>query len=145
MEGRREAVKAQILAENKCQSARLKGAHLSPLDSTFLLTQHVTSYATTPNPKAGVGVQRSSAGRQPVVQAQIPVVQDLLCGNDTQKVPYYRKKAPAYRGKSGQNSETGRIRFRRVRFQTPNSVSFSGLTEFRGANLVSSFQPIICV
>ena len=30
-------------------------------------------------------------------------------------------------------------------FQTPNSVSFSGLTEFRGANSVSSFQPIICV
>ena len=42
-------------------------------------------------------------------------------------------------------SETGRIRFRRVRFQTPNSVSFSGLTEFRGASSVSSSQPIICV
>ena len=42
-------------------------------------------------------------------------------------------------------SETGRIRFRRVRFQTPNSVSFSGLTEFRGVNSVSSSQPIICV
>ena len=42
-------------------------------------------------------------------------------------------------------TETGRIRFRGVRFQTPNSVSFSGLTEFRGANSVSSFQPSICV
>ena len=42
-------------------------------------------------------------------------------------------------------SETGRIRFQRVRFQTPNSVSFLGLTEFRGANSVSSSQPIICV
>ena len=42
-------------------------------------------------------------------------------------------------------SETGRIRFRRARFQTPSSVSFSGLAEFRGANSVSSFQPIICV
>ena len=42
-------------------------------------------------------------------------------------------------------SETGRIRFRRVRFQTPNSVSFLGLIEFGGANSVSSFQPIICV
>ena len=42
-------------------------------------------------------------------------------------------------------SETGRIRFRRARFQTPNSVSFSGLTEFRGASSVSSFQPLICV
>ena len=42
-------------------------------------------------------------------------------------------------------SETGRIRLRRVRFQTPNSVSFSGLTEFRGASSVSSSQPIICV
>ena len=36
--------------------------------------------------------------------------------------------------------ETGRIRFRGVRFQTPSSVSFSGLTEFRGANSLSSFQ-----
>ena len=43
------------------------------------------------------------------------------------------------------NSETGWIWFRGVRFQTPSSVSFSGLTEFRGANSVSSFQPIICV
>ena len=43
-------------------------------------------------------------------------------------------------------SETGRIRFPGVRrFQTPNSVSFIGLAEFRGANSVSSFQPIICV
>ena len=42
-------------------------------------------------------------------------------------------------------SETGRIRFRGVRFQTPNSVRFLGLTEFRGANSVSSSQPIICV
>ena len=41
-------------------------------------------------------------------------------------------------------SETGRIRFRGVRFQTPNLVTFSGLTEFRGANSVSSFQPIVC-
>ena len=42
-------------------------------------------------------------------------------------------------------SETGRIRFRGVRFQTLSSVSFSGLTEFRGANSVSSSRPIICV
>ena len=42
-----------------------------------------------------------------------------------------------------QFSETGRIRFRRVRFQTP--VSFFALTEFRGENSVSSSQPIICV
>ena len=45
----------------------------------------------------------------------------------------------------GTHSETGRIRFRRVRFQTPNSVSFLGLTEFRGPNSVSSFRPILCV
>ena len=46
---------------------------------------------------------------------------------------------------SGPYSETGRIRFRGVRFRTPNSVSFLGLTEFRGANSASSSQPIICV
>ena len=40
-------------------------------------------------------------------------------------------------------SETGRIRFRRVWFQTQSSVSFSGLTEFRGASSVSSSLPII--
>ena len=39
---------------------------------------------------------------------------------------------------------TGRTRFRGVRFQTPNSVSFLGLTEFRGASSLSSFQPILC-
>ena len=42
-------------------------------------------------------------------------------------------------------SETGGMRFRRARFQTPNSVSFFALTEFRGENSVSSSQPIICV
>ena len=42
-------------------------------------------------------------------------------------------------------SETGRIRFRGVRFQTPNSVSFFRLTEFAPRNSVSSSQPIICV
>ena len=43
------------------------------------------------------------------------------------------------------HSETGRIRFRRARLQTPNSVSFLALTEFRGESSVSSSQPIICV
>ena len=42
-------------------------------------------------------------------------------------------------------SETGQIRFRRVRFQTPNSVSFLALTEFQGDNSASCVQPIICV
>ena len=51
----------------------------------------------------------------------------------------------ARKGRSGQKSETGRIRFRGVRFQTPNSVSFFGLTEFRGENSVSFSEPIICV
>ena len=39
------------------------------------------------------------------------------------------RKVPAV---LGYGPETGRIRFRGVRFQTPNSVSFLGLTEFRG-------------
>ena len=41
--------------------------------------------------------------------------------------------------------ERGRIRFRRVRFQTPNSVSAVLLTKRRGGNSVSSFQPVTCV
>ena len=41
---------------------------------------------------------------QPVVQTQDPVVQDLLCGKSTEKVPYCREKSLAYRGKSGQNT-----------------------------------------
>ena len=35
-------------------------------------------------------------------------------------------------------SEKGRTRFRRVRFQTPISVRCFALTEFRGENTVSS-------
>ena len=42
-------------------------------------------------------------------------------------------------------SGTGEIRFRGVRFQAPNAVSFFGLAEFRGESSVSSSQPIICV
>ena len=64
----------------------------------------VTRYTTTLNPKAGLGLQRWSVRRQPVVQAQILVVQGLLCGNSSEKMPYYRKKALAYRGKGGQNT-----------------------------------------
>ena len=41
--------------------------------------------------------------------------------------------------------KTGQIRFRKVRFQTPRSVSFLALTKFRGENSVRSSQPIICV
>ena len=48
-------------------------------------------------------------------------------------------------GRGSPHRKKRKILFRRVRFQTPNSVSFSGLTEFRGANSVSSSQPIICV
>ena len=48
-------------------------------------------------------------------------------------------------GKGGEISETGRIRFWRVRLQTPNSVSCLALTEFRGESSVSSSQPIISV
>ena len=40
--------------------------------------------------------------------------------------------------------EAGRLRFRRARFQTPNSVSFFALAEFWGRSSVSSFRPIIC-
>ena len=42
-------------------------------------------------------------------------------------------------------SETGWIWFRGVRLQTPNSVSFFALTEFRGENSVTPSQPNICV
>ena len=55
--------------------------------------------ATTLNPKAGPGLQRYSARRQPVVQAQILVVQGLICGNSSEKVPYYRAKGPGVQGK----------------------------------------------
>ena len=51
---------------------------------------------------------------------------------------YFQKKCCA-------SSETGRVRFRRARFQTPSSVSLLALTELRGENSVSSSEPIICV
>ena len=59
----------------------------------------VTRDATTLNPKAGLGLQRWSARRQPVVQAQILVVQGLLCGNSSEKAPYYREKGPGVQRK----------------------------------------------
>ena len=59
----------------------------------------VTRYATTLNPKAGLGLQRQSARRQPVVQTQIFVVQGLLCGNSSGKAPYYKEKGPGVQGK----------------------------------------------
>ena len=43
------------------------------------------------------------------------------------------------------NLETGRIRFRRVQFQTPISVSFFWPHRVPGQNSVSSSQPNICV
>ena len=46
---------------------------------------------------------------------------------------------------SQSTSETGRIRFQRARFQTPSSVSFFALTEFRGEMSVSSSQHILFV
>ena len=65
-------------------------------------------------------------------------------GNDQKRDPK-RQKMTKWLPRGDQESETGRIRFRRARFQTPTSVSFLGLTEFRGANSVSSSRPIICV
>ena len=56
----------------------------------------------------------------------------------------HSKFVHAIASRSSQNSETGRIQFRGVRFQTPNSVSFWALTELRGENSVSSSRPIIC-
>ena len=122
-------------------------------------------------------------------------------GEQLLKARFFPPSLKLCQSKSSNISETGRIRFRGVRFQTPNSqpqsitqkgvhthpltarerehwflqhlshvlaansgvnsantllcdtlalsqpnsVSFSGLTEFRGASSVSSFQPIICV
>ena len=43
--------------------------------------------------------------------------------------PFFSKTTRKRRSEWG-HSETGRIRFRGVRFQTPSSVSFFGLTEF---------------
>ena len=51
----------------------------------------------------------------------------------------------ATRGSDNLSSETGQMRFQRVRFQTRSSVRFLALTEFRGENSVSSPQPIFRV
>ena len=63
----------------------------------------VTRYVTTLNPKAGLDY-RGRVRRQPVVQTQILVVQGLLCGNSSEKVPY--------RGKGGQNTGTACLALR---------------------------------
>ena len=49
---------------------------------------------------------------QPVVQAQIPVVQGLLCGNSSEKGRTTEKKALAYRGKHGQNTDAAFVALR---------------------------------
>ena len=67
----------------------------------------------------------------------------LVPGNRDPKARY--EKSEQCSEASLANSETGRTRFRRVRFQTPSSVSFLALTEFQRENSVSSPQPIICV
>ena len=72
---------------------------LQSVTSGLLLTRYTTSL----NPKAGLGLQRQSARRQPVVQAQILVVQGLLCGSSSEKVPYYRAKGLGVQGKRWQN------------------------------------------
>ena len=43
------------------------------------------------------------------------------------------------------NPNICRTRFRRARLQTPNSVSFLALAEFRGEGSVSSSRSTICV
>ena len=69
-----------------------------------------------------------------------------IVGFDSFSTPFWTFwVSPGPRGPGASISEAGRVRFRGARFQTPNSVSFSGLTEFRGANSVNSSQPIICV
>ena len=68
--------------------------------------------------------------------------------NFSQKLPLQCRhflENPLAKNPKTQLLKTGRIRFRRVRFQIPNSVSFLALAEFRGENSVSSSQPIICV
>ena len=72
---------------------------------------------------------------------QACILQTILWGAETWHVT--KKRMSHLRGIH--LSETGRIRFWTVRFQTPNSVSFLALTEFQGENSVSSSQPLICV
>ena len=74
----------------------------------FSLANVVTRYPTTLNPKAGPGLQRQSARRQPVVQTQILVAQGLLRGSSSEKAPYYRGKGPGVQGlktSQGRSSE----------------------------------------
>ena len=93
--------------------ANLRNAPLANAPfSGFLNIVKITRYATTINPKAGLGLQRQSARRQPVVQTQILVVQGLLCGNSSEKAPYYREKGPGVQGKGGQNTDTAFLALR---------------------------------
>ena len=66
----------------------------------------VTRWATPPNATQEYRGKSSQDAqppltprRQPVVQAQILVVQGLLCGN-SEKVPYYNEKGPGVQWKS---------------------------------------------
>ena len=80
-----------------------------------------TRYATTLNPKAGL-ILRQSARRQPVVQTQVVVVQDLLCGNSSQKAPYYRGKGPGVQGKRKKFVQKNFVRIFRSLTKRPRSI-----------------------
>ena len=84
--------------------------------------------------------------RKRVVLANVPSFRFSFRGNIRRNHPFGNHPFANPRTlRFKKSSETGRIRFRRARFQTPSSVSFLGLTEFRGANSVSSSWPFICV
>ena len=99
-----------------------------------------------PRPKKRnfVGMGGFPAERTKKCQAPIKLEQSVGAQNCGQK-NYGHEALSAPKNFGGKESETGRIRFRSVRFQTLSSVSFLGLAEFRGANSVSSSRPIICV
>ena len=97
---------------NVLENPPSKEFRTAPAFSSFLISK-LTGYATTLNPNAGLGLQRWSAKRQPVVQTQILVLRRLLCGNSSEKAPYYRgKKALACRGKGGQNTDSAFLALR---------------------------------
>ena len=87
---------------------------------------------TVPNSTRGVALPGPSV---PLTRAFVPLLglfSVFHCRSEPRRHVAFSFQGGGFRPLS----ETGRIWFRRVRFQTPNSVSFSGLTEFRGANWV---------
>ena len=107
MAGKREETSEQVAGGGVGSSLNIKGGgggFRGGGGAAARMSARITVFATILNPNAGLGLQRSSARRQPVVQTQVLGVQTCSVGVLQRKRRTTGEKALAYRGKGGQNT-----------------------------------------